>query len=732
MAQRAFAEPEPLRIPRVSRAPKLADFLNGTAREAEAVVNTFWQFDPHDGEPISLPTTAYLSYDKTNLYVGWICKDDPKKIYARVAPRKQIDLDDRVTINIDTFQDHKHAYWFDVNPYGVQYDGRTTDGIGDDSSWEALWLSEGRVTSDGYVVLETIPFRSIRFPKASKQIWYICLARMIQRNNEFSVWPFISHAKMPQFVRQFAPIEIDEDISPGRNVQLIPYGILSNDSYLDPVQGMQKQTEHTGGLDAKVVLRDALTMDMAVNPDFSEIGTDDPKVQVNQRFEVTYPERRPFFLENASIFVMPEQLFFSRRIVDPQYGLKLTGAVGRWGVGALASDDRAPGQVLAQGESGHGDRAVDGVFRTEREFGHQSHTGLFLAGTKFENTWNRVGSVDLRYLTANNWMLSGQVTTSQTEAVANAGGRSGGPGYLFRLKKTDNHSTFQNYYTDRSAGLKSTLGYISRVNIRKWETYTGYQWKPKAARAVMAYGPTLDGSVVYDHAGQLQNWDVAPEISVSLSRLTMLTLTDDEGYELYQGQGMRERLTTATAMTSWFKWLDLNATWSMGRQPNYYPAEGLAPFLARANNASADVILHPHPHLKLEEIYYYTRLATLDGTAQAAAAPTANGVIFTNHLIRSKFNYQFTRDYAFNAILDYNALLPNNALVSSAYAKQADATLLFAYLPHPGTAFYLGYANTFQNEDYDANASPQMTLTNQPGTLTDRQIFVKFSYLLRF
>jgi len=364
MAQRAFAEPEPLRIPRVSRAPKLADFLNGTAREAEAVVNTFWQFDPHDGEPISLPTTAYLSYDKTNLYVGWICKDDPKKIYARVAPRKQIDLDDRVTINIDTFQDHKHAYWFDVNPYGVQYDGRTTDGIGDDPSWEGLWYSEGRITADGYVVLETIPFRSIRFPKASKQIWYICLARAIQRNNEFSVWPFVSHQKLPQFVGQFAPIEIDEDISPGRNVQLIPYGIVSKDNYLDPALGRQHETEHTGGLDAKVVLRDALTLDVALNPDFSEIGTDDPKVQVNQRFEVTFPERRPFFLENASIFVMPEQLFFSRRIVNPQYGLKLTGAVGRWGMGVLASDDRAPGQVLAQGQTGHGDRAVDGVFRT--------------------------------------------------------------------------------------------------------------------------------------------------------------------------------------------------------------------------------------------------------------------------------------------------------------------------------------------------------------------------------
>jgi hypothetical protein len=95
-------------------------------------------------------------------------------------------------------------------------------------------------------------------------------------------------------------------------------------------------------------------------------------------------------------------------------------------------------------------------------------------------------------------------------------------------------------------------------------------------------------------------------------------------------------------------------------------------------------------------------------------------------------NYQFTRDYAFNVILDYNAMLPDNAQVASTYAKQADATLLFTYLPHPGTAFYVGYADTFQNVDYDADASPAYTITNVPGTSTDRQVFVKFSYLLRF
>ena len=137
--------------------------------------------------------------------MGWICKDDPKQIRARIAKRKHIESDDRVTINIDTFHDHKHAYWFDVNPYAVQFDGITTDGHGDDFELrERCGTRRRKFTEDGYVVLETIPFRSLRFPNAPKQIWGVMLGRFIHRNNEFSMWPFISRGSFPQFVGQFA------------------------------------------------------------------------------------------------------------------------------------------------------------------------------------------------------------------------------------------------------------------------------------------------------------------------------------------------------------------------------------------------------------------------------------------------------------------------------------------------------------------------------------------------
>ena len=320
---------QPLRIPRVNQPPKLSDFVTGKPREAEAAVSVFRQYNPHDGEPISQPTTAYLSYDSKNLYIGWICKDDPSKVRARVAPRKAIAGDDRVSVSIDTFQDHKNAYWFDVNPYGVQYDGRTTDGIGDDNSWETLWYSDGRMTRDGYAVLQTIPFRSLRFPHAPRQIWNIALARMIMRTNEFAAWPYISHSRLPQFVGQFAPIEIDEDITSGRNIQLIPYELLSTDKYLDPTNGFQMDNQYLPGLDAKIVLHDALTLDATLNPDFSEIGSDDPKVTANQRYEVIYPERRPFPRERVDLHHARATLLFAPHRRSPIWGQtdRLTGTL---------------------------------------------------------------------------------------------------------------------------------------------------------------------------------------------------------------------------------------------------------------------------------------------------------------------------------------------------------------------------------------------------------------------
>src|SRR5262249_9555145 len=145
--------------------------------------------------------------------------------------------------------------------------------------------------------------------------------------------------------------------SAGRNIYLIPYVALASARVLNTPDSRAPffSTSHElrGGLDGKVVLRDSLTLDFTINPDFSQVESDDPQVTVNQRFEVFFPEKRPFFLENASYFITPQTLFFSRRIVDPDAGVRLTGRLGQWSIGALGAGDRGEGENLAEDNPDH-------------------------------------------------------------------------------------------------------------------------------------------------------------------------------------------------------------------------------------------------------------------------------------------------------------------------------------------------------------------------------------------
>src|SRR5919106_772797 len=236
--------------------------------------------------------------------------------------------------------DRERAYVFMANPLGVQLDGIVTEGQDDDLRFDAVWHTEGRITQNGYVVRMVIPFRNLRFPNASAQRWGIALARITPRDGEESYWPAVTK-RVQGLVPQFATLHGLADISPARNVQVNPYTTLARARFLDEdAAAFRTDGDQALGVDAKAVVRDALTLDVTVNPDFSQVETDDPQVTINERFQVFFPEKRPFFIENAGYFQTPVNLLFSRRIVDPGAGLRLTGKVGPWAVGAIAIDDR--------------------------------------------------------------------------------------------------------------------------------------------------------------------------------------------------------------------------------------------------------------------------------------------------------------------------------------------------------------------------------------------------------
>jgi hypothetical protein len=153
-------------------------------RARYATVSGFTQRTPQDGATASQRTDVYLGYDGRNLYAVFVAFDtSPESVRANLAPRENIDNDDRVGLLIDTFDDQRTAYGFRSSPLGVQWDGRWSEvgrGVGYDTSYEAVWYTEAQRTDGGYVVIMTIPFRTMRFPETGEQRWRIQLERLIR------------------------------------------------------------------------------------------------------------------------------------------------------------------------------------------------------------------------------------------------------------------------------------------------------------------------------------------------------------------------------------------------------------------------------------------------------------------------------------------------------------------------------------------------------------------------
>jgi hypothetical protein len=177
-----------------------------------------------------------------------------------------------------------------------------------------------------------------------------------------------------------------------------------------------RDAEFRGGVDSKFVLHDNLVLDVTANPDFSQVESDEPQITVNQRFEVFFPERRPFFLENSDYFKTPIDLFFTRRIGDPQFGARLTGKVGPYSMGILAADDRGPGNQVPDNDPLAGDRSTFAIARLNRDIFGQSSVGAIYTDWEFPaaDAFNRVGGIDSRLKFNPNWTGNFQAVASST------------------------------------------------------------------------------------------------------------------------------------------------------------------------------------------------------------------------------------------------------------------------------------------------------------------------------
>lgn len=724
MAANSVPPPALTTIPRVEHPLKLEEVLDGDVRHRAAVVSKFIQRHPREGEAASQRTTAFLAYDSKSLYVAFLCEDtEPDQIRANVTRRDGLGGDDTVSVLIDTYYDHRRAYSFTTNAHGIQEDALIDDTQSGrpDESFDTLWDSEGRLVPNGYAALMVIPFKSLRFSPDQEQTWGVILSRSIPRYDEVSHWPAVSRS-INGFLIQEAEARGLEGISPGKNLQINPYGFFSSSRFLDndTAQFERESLESRVGLDAKWVVASNLTLDATVNPDFSQVESDTPQITVNRRFEVLFPEKRPFFMENANYFDTPIQAVFTRRIADPQFGAKLTGKVGPYTIAALAADDRAPGKIVAPDDPSFGHRAFFNIIRLSRDIHRESGVGMIWSDREFLDSYNRVFGVDGRWKISPTTALGFQALKSYSRDLERVS--KGGRAIQLGLDHFTRHwSSFLNY-NERSPDFEVTSGFIPRTDYRSLGGHLGYTFRPEG-RWVVAWQPYLRGNILYDFNNVRQDYSARPGLWIDFAQATRASAAYSYKRERYEGLDFLQRGYDLGLRTERSRWFTARLSYEWGQQINFSPPEGANPFLGAADEVSLRVTIRPTTRLAVENLLLENRFLTLDEGQN----------IFNNNIFRSRWTYQFTPRLSLRLIGQYSNVLPSEDYSSLDYAKTLTGDVLFTYLLHPGTALYVGYSNSLEN--FNRQALEEMALLERArdGLLsTAAGAFVKFSYLYQF
>ncbi len=416
----ARAAPPAVTAHRIEGAPPVIDGIMDEADWAAAMVaRDFVVFEPDEGARPSQRTEARVLYGDDALYVGFRAFDSaPDSIETRLARRDERPHSDWVDVVVDSYLDRRTAFWFGVNPSGVKYDAYLFDDTNEDDSWDAVWDVATHRNDAGWSAEFRIPYSQLRFDGASEQTWGINFSRFVGRHLERSLWAPISRGD-GALVSRFGDLEGLENLSPPKRLEVLPYSLVR----MERAPGSLENPFHdpndfssTVGADLKYGITTDLTLDVTVNPDFGQVEADPAQVNLTA-FESFFPERRPFFVEGASIFsfgfsegdgdMASEGLFYSRRIGRAPRGkapalysetpdhtrilgaLKLSGKTrSGWSVGVLHALTGREEALQANADGPLADHVVEpfaqyGMGRVARDF----RDGKSAVGTI--STWTR-------------------------------------------------------------------------------------------------------------------------------------------------------------------------------------------------------------------------------------------------------------------------------------------------------------------------------------------------------
>lgn len=457
-------------------------------------VTIFTQREPQEGKSASESTEVRVLYDENYLYIGFICFDsEPDKVVSNEMRRDaELKDNDYFEVVLDTFHNHRNAFYFSVNPLGAKRDALIRDGgTHENSDWDGIWLAKARRSKQGWLGEIAIPFHTLRFDKRNIRAWGVNFGRHIARKREEAFWaPLLRDYGMSANLNAayFGHLTGLESLSQQKKYQIMPY-LIGGGKKIDQSHSLDSSGQM--GLDLKYSLTSNLTTDLTINTDFAQVEADQEQFNLT-RFSLFFPEKRSFFLEDADIFLVGEKvsaddspetvLFFSRRIglsnngkeIPLIGGIKITGKEGSYDLGFLnILTDRVA--YKNGNEFTNIEKTNYSVFRVKRDLFNKSTFGAMLLSKDSldSSDYNRSAAFDFNLAFGRFFRMAGYGAKTFTPGLRGKDWAS----FLDLVYESDSFSLSM-LYQDIGKNFNEEMGFISRAGIRKIRTNLSFRPRP--------------------------------------------------------------------------------------------------------------------------------------------------------------------------------------------------------------------------------------------------------------
>lgn len=720
-----------VRPPRTEHSPTIDGRLNDTTWVNAVRITQFVQLAPVAGAPSSEKTEVYIAYDSQNIYLGFYAHyADPRMLRANRADRDRATGDDAFSVYFDPFLDQQRAYVFTVNAYGIQSDsilsagGRTGSLTGSsrsrgffgpplgDRNWNTLFSSAGKIVSDGFTAEIAIPFKSLRYPQRgidTPHRWGFQIARRIRGKGETVVWSPVSR-QVAGFLPQMGVLSGMTALSTSRNVEILPtFTGLQVGSLSDSADFVDDNLRPEGGVNFKYGLTSNLTADLTFNPDFSQIESDQPQIEVNQRFALFFPELRPFFLEGAEIFRTegPVNLVHTRTIIDPRYGAKLTGKSGKTTLGVMYADDEAPGELEDRPEITQSAQMFVG--RARYDLYSESYVGAIMTNRQLAGSHNRVGGIDSNFRLGDTHSVGFSAIRSRDRDLDGMETS----GYLINagLRRNARNLTYALLQYALSPDFQTDVGFVRRTDQQASIGYVAYDWWPE--HWLVSWGPRFTYFRGYNFDRVLEDENGSAGLTFSFANNIRVRTGASRDMERFGGINFFKTNYEYDGVIS-TRLFAVGVGRSGGDQIFFDKAN---PYLGYETGWDTFLSLRVAPRWR-SRIYFDTN--------RFVDVRHNDDPVFHVKIMRTLNTYQFTERLLFRNIMEYNS-----------FDRKINLNVLFTYRVNAGTVFYAGYDDRYQQadrigRDINGDGLDDRFFFSTDLKRTNRAIFTKLQYLFRY